>query len=133
MQQRCNLGYATRCSRLPKERTADAVRFSVARDRGSCLQLWFVCEMGHRPAEHGKLDYDRASGRWASPHPDARIQKMAECYLESYLLRRIHFPSEPMPHCAPTHEPQPSEPQPMSHNNDLQMHPPSRSVTRNRR
>ena len=30
----CNLGYATRCSRLPKERTADAVRFSVARDRG---------------------------------------------------------------------------------------------------
>lgn len=89
LQQLCNLGYATGCSRLPRERTADAVRFSVARDRGSRLELWFVCEMGHRPAEHGKLDYDQASGRWASPHPDARIQKMAECYLESYLQRRI--------------------------------------------
>jgi hypothetical protein len=89
IEQLCNLGYATRCPRLPQERTADAVRFSVARDRGSRLELWFVCEMGHRPAEYGKLDYDRASGRWATSHPDARIQKMAECYLESYLLKRI--------------------------------------------
>ncbi len=97
LQQLCNLGYATRCSRLPKERTADAVRFSVARDCGSHLALWFVCEMGHRPADHGKLDYDRASGRWSSPHPDARIQKMAECYLEAYLLRRIASPPADAP------------------------------------
>jgi hypothetical protein len=27
-------------------------------------------------------------GRWVSSQPDPRIQKMAECYLESYLLRR---------------------------------------------
>jgi hypothetical protein len=28
LQELCNLGYATRCSRLPKERAADAVRFA---------------------------------------------------------------------------------------------------------
>jgi hypothetical protein len=104
LQQLCNLGYATGCSRLPKERTADAVRFSVARDRGSQLELWFVCERGHRPADYGKLDYDRASGRWSSRHPDAGIQKMAECYLEAYLLRRIP--------CPPADAPPPMSPHP---------------------
>jgi hypothetical protein len=85
----CNLGYATSCPRLPKERAYDAVRFSVASDRGAQLLLWFVCESGHRPASHGTLQYDLARGQWMSSHDDLRIQKMAECYLESYLLRRI--------------------------------------------
>ncbi len=85
----CNLGYAANCTRLPRERTCDAVRFSLASDRGAQLFLWFVCETGHRPAGHGTLEYDVALGRWVSTHPDPRIQKMAECYLESYLLRRI--------------------------------------------
>jgi hypothetical protein len=87
------LGYAAACSRLPQQRACDAVRFSVARDRGAQLVLCFVCETGHRPAEHGKLEYDASLGQWTSSHPDARIQKMAECYLESYLLGRI--PSAP--------------------------------------
>ena len=88
LRDHCNLGYAATCAHLPKERAADAVRFSIARDRGSQLELWFVCELAHRPAGHGKLEYDVASGRWLSVHPDRCIQKMAECYLESYLRRR---------------------------------------------
>ena len=85
----CNLGYAAGCPRLPEERIYDAVRFSIARDRGAQLLLWFVCESGHRPAGHGMLEYDLSLGQWASSHSDLCIQKMAECYLQSYLLRRI--------------------------------------------
>jgi hypothetical protein len=89
LAQGCNLGYASGCARLPKERSCDAVRFSVARDRGSYIALWFVREAAHHPVEHGILEYQMAGSRWTSVHPDARLQKMAECYLESYLLRRI--------------------------------------------
>jgi hypothetical protein len=85
----CNLGYAAKCSRLPAERDCDAVRFSVARDQGSRLQLWFVCETGHRPATHGTLEYDAERDQWISSHSDARIQKMLECYVQAYLQRRI--------------------------------------------
>jgi hypothetical protein len=85
----CNLGYASRCSRLPKERTADAVRFCISRDRGEQFTVCFVREFGHRPVDHGILEYDSAQGQWISSHPDSRIQKMADCYLQSYLMRRI--------------------------------------------
>jgi hypothetical protein len=89
LRELCNLGYAALCPRLPEQRGYDAVRFSLARDRGAQLLFWFVCESGHRPAAYGMLEYDLSLGRWISSHPDARIQKMAECYLQSYLLRRI--------------------------------------------
>jgi hypothetical protein len=89
LREFCNLGYAAGCPRLPAQRDYDAVRFSMARDRGAQLLLWFVCESGHRPADHGTLEYDFSLGQWISSHSDARIQKMAECYLQSYLLRRI--------------------------------------------
>ncbi len=89
LREGCNLGYAATCWRLPKERTCDAVRFSVARDCGAQLLLWFVCESAHQPAGHGTLEYDLVLGRWNSSHPDPRIQKMAACYLQSYLLRRV--------------------------------------------
>ena len=89
LRELCNLGYATGCPRLPTERTSDAVRFSIARDRGAQLLLWFVCESNHHPAAYGTLEYDLASGQWILSHSDMRIQTMAECYLQSYLLRRI--------------------------------------------
>ncbi len=88
IRELCNLGYAAACPRLPQERACDAVRFSIARDGGSQVLLWFVCEVNHRPAEHGMLEYDTSLGQWMSGHPDPRIKRMAECYLESYLLRR---------------------------------------------
>ena len=90
LREGCNLGYASACSWLPRERSCDAVRFSVAHDRGTQLLLWFVCELGHVPAGHGMLEFDVSLERWITSHPDTRIQRMAECYMESYLLRRIH-------------------------------------------
>ena len=85
----CNLGYASACTRLPASRTSDAVRFGVSRDRGSQLDLFYVHELAHRPGEYGTLVYDVALGQWLSSHSQPHIQKMAESYLQSYLLRRI--------------------------------------------
>src|SRR5690349_897919 len=64
----CNLGYAHQCSRLPKERAWDAVRFGVSRDGGSAISLTYICEAGHRPVEHGALEYN--GSRWTVAHHD---------------------------------------------------------------
>ena len=89
----CNMGYAAKCSRLPHQRDCDAVRFSVARDQGSRLSVRFVCEISHRPAIHGTVEYDIEHETWSSSHPDPTVhpnmQKMLECYVQSYLQRRI--------------------------------------------
>jgi hypothetical protein len=84
----CNLGYARNCSRLPSHRSTDAVRFSIARDRDLTLSIQFVCEFAHAPTSHGMLEFDSSTGEWRSPHSDPCIQRMAECYVESYLQRR---------------------------------------------
>ncbi|HEY1263709.1 MAG TPA: hypothetical protein VGF06_09305 [Terriglobales bacterium] len=91
----CNLGYASRCPRLPKERFADAVRFCVSQDNGARLLITFVCETAHLPAEHGTLEFGLAPACWLSRHRNACIQKMAECYVQSYLLRRSSTTSIP--------------------------------------
>jgi hypothetical protein len=84
----CNLGYAAKCSRLPKERPYDAVRFSVVKDNGSYLLLSFVGEAAHLPIEHHQLEYDTSLQQWTSTYPDSGIQKMAECFVQAYLQRR---------------------------------------------
>jgi len=84
----CNLGYASRCSRLPKDRTADAIRFAVTRDGGDQLTICFVHELGHRPTGYGTLVYDMSCSAWKSADSHPRIQKMADCFLQSYLMRR---------------------------------------------
>jgi hypothetical protein len=102
----CNLGYAGGCAWTPRERAWDAVRFSVAapsrRDKGQgectteslnarngdaaqILHLIYVCERDHRPVEHGDLEFDLPKLSCQSPHPNPQIQKMAECFLQSYL------------------------------------------------
>ena len=88
LREHCNLGYA-RCTRLPEQRPADAIRFSIGRNRGAQLEIHYVCERSHRPTSHGKLEYDVAHGQWLSTHPDSQVQKLAECYLQSYLEKRI--------------------------------------------
>jgi hypothetical protein len=96
----CNLGYASSCSWSPRERRWDAVRFAVSAPRESAsheardvdaarvLLLRYVCERDHRPVDHGDLEFDLAQGVWVRRHADARIQKMAECFLESYLKKK---------------------------------------------
>jgi hypothetical protein len=82
--KQCNLGYAARCSRLPQERTSDAVRFGVVRESSSQIVLRFVYEKNYRPAGDGILEFDSQRAFCATPHSTPQIQKMAECYLESY-------------------------------------------------
>jgi hypothetical protein len=84
----CNLGYAKSCYRLPKERACDAVRFVVVSDSGNVISLQFVLETDYLPAAHGVLEYDQRLRTWNSSHADNRIQKMAECFLQSYLDRK---------------------------------------------
>ena len=91
----CNLGYADSCAWAPPERAWDAVRFSVSTPEGRnadnparVLRLLYVCERDHRPVAHGDLLMDLEAGTWQRGHDDARIQKMAECFLESYLKKK---------------------------------------------
>ena len=96
----CNLGYASSCAWAPQDRSWDAVRFSVSapadagRDKetrpavATVLRLLYVCERDHRPVAHGELTYDLATAAWTRPHEDPRIQKMAECFLDSYLKKK---------------------------------------------
>lgn len=91
----CNLGYAGNCGWAPPQRAWDSVRFAVATPEGSkgrdvsrTLWLLYVCERDHRPVTHGELIFDLATATWRRRHEDARIQKMAECFVESYLKKK---------------------------------------------
>lgn len=88
----CNVGYAAKyCPRVPAERPCDAIRFSVVHDKNrgapGKIIIFYVCEIQYRPGEHGTLEFDAEAEQWTSRHADARIQRMAECYLQSYLAR----------------------------------------------
>src|SRR5258708_39818763 len=98
----CNLGYASSCNWSPPARVWDAVRFAVSapldvtgsretRDAAAparVLVLRYVCERDHRPVAHGYLEFDLAHATWLRRHDDARVQRMAECFLESYLKKK---------------------------------------------
>jgi hypothetical protein len=91
----CNLGYAGGCAWSPAQHAWDSIRFAViSRPNGNdrtaaceapdgILHLAYVCECDHRPAGYGELEFDSARSVWLRRHSDARIQKMAECFLES--------------------------------------------------
>jgi len=98
----CNLGYASGCTWAPPERACDSVRFAVsapltsdqrrstAEDlRARIVRLTYVCERDHRPADHGELEFDLSRAVWLRLHDDTRIQKMAECFLESYMKKQV--------------------------------------------
>jgi hypothetical protein len=95
----CNLGYASGCTWAPRERPWDAVRFAISAPQSGrpnesgkapvpLIRIGYVCERSHRPADHGELEFDLQQSTWRCPHPDRRLQKMAECFLEAYLSRR---------------------------------------------
>jgi hypothetical protein len=84
----CNLGYAKLCSRLPKERNCDAVRFVVTNDSRERISLQFVFEAEYRPAGNGFLEYHAVLKNWSSSHSDQRIQRLADCFMQEYLERR---------------------------------------------
>lgn len=93
----CNLGYASTCTWAPSERACDAVRFGVeassqsgklSEGQARVIRIVYVCERGHRPVERGDLEFDLDRATWTRRHADPRLQKMAECFLESYWKRR---------------------------------------------
>ena len=88
LREFCNLGYATACPHLPRNRDWDAVRFSVARVSSEQVTISFVCESAHAPIEHGKLTFDIASEVWLDVHPDPRVSSLAASYLQSYRARQ---------------------------------------------
>jgi hypothetical protein len=92
LRELCNLGYAGVCARLPHDRAWDSVRFgartSGEQSRITRVQVRYVCERDHHPADHGVLEFDAMLNQWANPHPDARVQRMAECFLSAYLEKR---------------------------------------------
>jgi hypothetical protein len=96
LQEFCNLGYAEGCTRLPRERPWDSIRFGArtvsiaAAENGGKqrIHIRYVCERAHLPAGHGVLEFNPAQGQWLTQHVDIRIQRMAECFLASYLDAR---------------------------------------------
>jgi hypothetical protein len=40
------------------------------------------------PAEHGVLEFELSTGHCEQPHRDHRVQRMAECFLASYVEKR---------------------------------------------
>ncbi len=84
----CNMGYAKRCSRLPAERHADAVRFAPGEEHDGLLHIRFSYELDYLPAGHGELIYVTATRQWQTTDGDACLLRMAECYVEGQMARR---------------------------------------------
>jgi len=89
LRDSCNLGNAAACPHLPADRDWDAVRFSIASTSLDQITLWYVCERGHAPIEHGKLTFNLAGGICRNPHPDPRVQRLANSYFEAWWMRQI--------------------------------------------
>ncbi len=87
LQDECSLGYASSCPHLPAQRAWDAVRFAISSENESRVLLAYVCERNHLPIEHGNLEFKVREGSWARSHEDTRVQKMAECFVESWLQK----------------------------------------------
>lgn len=95
LQEECSLGYSSSCPRLPADRPWDAIRFAVFRESESLIQVVYACEKSHLPVEHGNLEYRIQDAQWLVAHADPRIQKKAECFVESWLgKKRPAFPAE---------------------------------------
>jgi hypothetical protein len=89
LRRPCNLGYARgTCARFPLGDGPDAVRFTVSRDDGASLRIYYVVERDHHPFAHGPLDYSAARGLFLNPPPDETVSRQAQAYVESYLRRK---------------------------------------------
>ncbi|HET9306231.1 MAG TPA: hypothetical protein VFO46_09410 [Candidatus Sulfotelmatobacter sp.] len=104
LERFCNLGYVSSCGWSPAVGAWDAVRFAISAPRGSIgrdlrpmassdapnriLCLMYVCERDHHPVTQGELKFDLTTTTWLLGHYDPRIQKMAECFLDSYLKKK---------------------------------------------
>jgi hypothetical protein len=88
----CNRGYARGlCAHFPVSDAADAVRFSVAGDRGGYVRVVYVFEKDHAPLTHGALEFqatDLQTGDFpagAAAPADDLLLRQARAFVESYL------------------------------------------------
>jgi hypothetical protein len=85
----CNLGYARgTCARFPGGDGPDAARFSIVRDEGATLRLYYVLERDHQPWAHGSLEYSVIDAEFVNPDPGGTASRLARHYVESYLRRK---------------------------------------------
>jgi len=86
----CNLGYARgNCARFPTSPDGpDAVRFTIARDEGSLLRLYYVIERHHHPFAHGPLEYSTVLNTFALIPDRENFSRQAQAYVETYLRRK---------------------------------------------
>lgn len=90
IERRCNLGYARgACPRFPNGNGPDAVRFTITRDEGATLRLYYAAERDHHPFAHGPLEYSlAASSIAAADGADEILRAQAAAYAASYLRRK---------------------------------------------
>jgi hypothetical protein len=89
VREMCNLGYAAGCPRLPANRDWDSVRFAVCNSGPEQITLAYVCERNHAPARHGRLTFNVVGGLWREQPGDPRLERLANCYLESWRAKQI--------------------------------------------
>lgn len=99
-ERRCNLGYARgSCPRFPDASGPDAIRFTITRDEGAVLRLYYVVERDHHPYAHGALDYARDSAAItcasAGPGTPSLLATQACAYAASYLRRKSEAAAVP--------------------------------------
>ena len=64
------------------------MRFTVRRDDGRALHLYYVLERDHHPLAHGTLEYSLAAAAFAQPPANTILSRQAEAYVMSYLRRK---------------------------------------------
>lgn len=88
----CNLGYARgACPRFPVDGgngEPDAVRFTISRDDGHAVEVYYVVERDHHPFAHGGLKFCRAAAAFLEPAPTELLDRQAGAYIISYLRRK---------------------------------------------
>ena len=85
----CNLGYARgECACFPVADGPDAVRFTITRDDGTSIHIYYVVERDHHPYAHGALEYSSDRDVLLDPPPQATLARQACAYVRSYLRRK---------------------------------------------
>lgn len=88
MREVCNVGYGRHsCEQFPQGSTADAIRFHVAKDADSLIQIQYIFEKDCWPGERGTFDYSSPQ-QFSAAVADETLRRQAEAFLESYVRRR---------------------------------------------
>jgi hypothetical protein len=90
LQRLCNIGYARgACPRFPTgDAGPDAARFTLTRDDGASLRMYYVLERDHRPFAHGPIEFAIAAKAVTAAPSGNFTTRQAAAYAASYLRRK---------------------------------------------